>query len=82
MRKAAIIPIAASVVPPPQPVVAAIGPQPGQPPTPGMNAMSDQEVRERMARVADEIRRRRAMRREALENAQNPQAVRPGQPQQ
>jgi hypothetical protein len=57
---------------PSPPNVAAVQPVPGAP----MTNMSDDEVRQRMQRVAEEIRRRRAMRREQIDGAQ-PQ---PGQP--
>jgi len=40
--------------------------------SPNMPQLSDEEVRQRMQRVAEEIRRRRAVRREMLENSQTP----------
>ncbi|MGH8021619.1 MAG: hypothetical protein ACREIA_25715, partial [Opitutaceae bacterium] len=49
------------------------GQQPGaiaQPQSGNMPQMSDEEVRQRMQRVAEEIRRRRAVRRDALEKSQ------------
>lgn len=76
LAKAKIIALA---VPPPTAVPL---PQAGQPPlpgtvtTPGQPAvnpgMSDEEVRQRMQKVAEEIRRRRAVRREMLENTPPP----------
>ncbi|HCR31666.1 MAG TPA: hypothetical protein DIV79_16810 [Opitutae bacterium] len=39
-----------------------------QPANPNMEAASDEEVRERMQRVAEEIRRRRALRRDIIED--------------
>ncbi len=66
MRKATIVALAAPPMPVPPPPGEAGGPPP--PPVPGVNAqMSDEEVRQRMQRVAEEIRRRRALRRDMLE---------------
>jgi hypothetical protein len=68
MKESAIVPVA--VAPPPGPVLAGGPPgSPGAPPG-AVGAGSDAEVRDRMAKVAEEIRRRRAMRREMLQNAQ------------
>ena len=39
-----------------------------QPANPNIEAASDEEVRERMQRVAEEIRRRRALRRDIIED--------------
>lgn len=68
IKKAQIV---AMATPPPTPM-----PQPGPqqvgglpPPPQGQPAMDDQEVRNRMERVAQEIRRRREMRRELMERA-------------
>jgi len=78
IRKAQIITM---VAPPPVPV-----PQPGTPqvaggqppPTPSpAGAVGDEEVRQRMQRVAEEIRRRREMRREIMERSAQQQQ--PGQ---
>lgn len=71
IKKAQIVTMA---TPPPAPVPP--GPQvAGVPPPPGPQTapMDDQEVRNRMERVAQEIRRRREMRREMMERAQQQQ---------
>jgi hypothetical protein len=71
-------PVVAPVPQPGVPVVAAAGTPP--PPPPGApGAMGDEEVRQRMERVAAEIRRRREMRREIMERQAQGQ---PAQPQQ
>jgi hypothetical protein len=70
--------VVAAALPPPKPVAPG-GPQPpvpqanGAPPAGGMAQVSDEEVRDRMQRVAEEIRRRRALRRQALQDAQQTQ---------
>lgn len=67
--------VAAAVPPPPRPANPT-GPQPPAPqvnggqPTGAITQVSDEEVRDRMQRVAEEIRRRRALRRQALQEAQ------------
>ncbi len=43
-------------------------PRPAQPANPSIQAASDEEVRERMQRVAEEIRRRRSLRRDIIED--------------
>lgn len=80
IKKAQIVTM---VAPPPPPTPAPQGgPQvagmPPPPPGPNNGAMDDQEVRNRMERVAQEIRRRREMRREMMERAQQQP---PNQPQ-
>lgn len=70
-------PVVAPVPQPGAPVVAAAGAPPPAPGAPG--AMGDEEVRQRMERVAQEIRRRREMRREIMERQGQGQ---PAQPQQ
>jgi hypothetical protein len=77
LREAKVI---AAAIPPPQQTANA-GQQPGrptvaangQPANTGMAQVSDDEVRKRMQRVAEEIRRRRALRRQALQEAQQQQ---------
>jgi hypothetical protein len=77
LREAKIVALA---VPPPTPP-----PSPGGPPNPGQVGgpavagapMSDDEARARMQRVAEEIRRRREMRRQMLEGQQGRPAGRP-----
>jgi hypothetical protein len=70
--------VVAAALPPPRPVAPG-GPQPpvpqanGAQPAGGMAQVSDEEVRQRMQRVAEEIRRRRALRRQALQDAQQTQ---------
>ncbi len=59
------VPLPAGQPPPAQQAGAIAQPQSGN-----MPQMSDEEVRQRMQRVAEEIRRRRAVRREALERSQ------------
>ncbi|MBE2216027.1 MAG: hypothetical protein IAE82_19290, partial [Opitutaceae bacterium] len=83
IRKAQIVAmVAPPPVPPPQPqpagavVAGAPPPPPGQPGA----AMGDEEVRARMERVAQEIRRRREMRREIMERQAQGQPA--GQPTQ
>jgi hypothetical protein len=66
-------PLPAGAPPPPtpgQPAGNVVQPPPGAPSA--MPQMSDEEVRRRMQNVAEEIRRRRALRREQMENAQPP----------
>jgi hypothetical protein len=58
--------IVAMDTPPPPPQPAVMPPIQGGPP---QENLSDEEVRERMQRVAEEIRRRRAMRRAVIDNA-------------
>lgn len=74
LRKPKIVAMAAQPVAPPpggaQPAQGASAAETAQSANPGIAKMSDQEVRQRMQRVAEEIRRRRAMRREALQNSQ------------
>ncbi len=71
IKKAQIVTMA---TPPPAPVPPPGAPQAvGSPPVPGSGqppAVDDQEVRARMERVAQEIRRRREMRRQIMERAQ------------
>lgn len=75
--------VAAVLPPPPKPVTPGGPQQPpapqvnGAPPAGGMAQVSDEEVRDRMQRVAEEIRRRRALRRQALQDAQQPQPANP-----
>ncbi|BET65384.1 hypothetical protein ASA1KI_03020 [Opitutales bacterium ASA1] len=66
------VPLPAGATPPPpgQPAANAVQPATGAPSA--MPQMSDEEVRRRMQNVAEEIRRRRALRREQMENAQPP----------
>jgi len=82
LLEAKIVAVAATPVPPP--------PVPGAPPPPVASAqpsgpgpvtpqMSDEEVRARMQRVAEEIRRRREMRRQMLERAQQQNQGAPNQ---
>lgn len=73
LREAKVVAVA---VPPPRQVVPG-NPQPpvpqasgAQPAGSGIAQVSDEEVRNRMQRVAEEIRRRRALRRQALQEAQ------------
>lgn len=78
MRKPRIVAVAAA---PAAPMPAPARPDQAQPPPGSPNAqLSDAEVRDRMARVAEEIRRRRQMRREALERAQSGQPPAPQPP--
>lgn len=84
LRKSQIIAVTAPPLPPTMPIpgtanVTNVNPAPGQPGFNPANAnaagantaqMSDEEVRQRMQRVAEEIRRRREMRREMLQRAQ------------
>lgn len=77
LRKPKIVAIAAQPTPPAVPVpqvpqVPGVPMVQPVPPTPGITQMSDEEVRQRMQRVAEEIRRRRAMRRDMLEENQQP----------
>jgi len=81
LREAKIVALA---VPPPTPPPGPGGLPPqvasNGPPVPGAT-MSDEEARSRMQRVADEIRRRREMRRQMLEGQRGASgAVPPGQP--
>ncbi len=56
---------------PTQPEPQEPGPTRPQPANPNIEAASDEEVRERMQRVAEEIRRRRSLRRDVIEDGSN-----------
>lgn len=69
LRESKIVAMAAPPPPPPPPMPGVVnGQMPGGPPGVASAPISDEEARNRMQRVAEEIRRRREMRRQMLEN--------------